>query len=50
MQRSYSELQHEDDITALALAPYGLGPADHVQGGLVGGPRAGWTKNHGDLG
>jgi hypothetical protein len=25
MQRSYSELQHEDDITALALAPYGLG-------------------------
>jgi hypothetical protein len=25
MQQSYSELQHEDDITALALAPYGLG-------------------------
>jgi hypothetical protein len=32
MQRSYSELRHEGDITALALRP---GPADHVQGRLV---------------
>jgi hypothetical protein len=25
MERSYSELQHKDDIAALALVPYGLG-------------------------
>jgi hypothetical protein len=25
MRRSYSGLQHKDDVTALALAPYGLG-------------------------
>ena len=39
MERSYSELQHKDDITALALAPTAW-PADHVQGRLV--PRRGW--------
>jgi hypothetical protein len=35
MQRSYSELQHKDDITALAPFPLRPGPADHVQGRLV---------------
>jgi hypothetical protein len=35
MKRSYSELQHKDDSAAAALRPYGLGPADHVQGRLV---------------
>jgi len=35
MQRSYSELQHADDIIALGLPPYGLGrPAMS---------RAGWS-------
>jgi hypothetical protein len=35
MARSYSELQDKDDITALALGPYGLGRATMS--------RAGWS-------
>jgi len=42
MQRSYSELQHKDDITALAFALYGLGrPAMS---------RAGWSPVGGENG
>jgi hypothetical protein len=42
MQRPYSELQHADDITALALAPYGLGRPTMS--------RAGWSPVGGENG
>jgi hypothetical protein len=46
MQRSYSELQRKDDITALALCPYGLGRATDVQGRLspVAGENGGYNR------
>jgi hypothetical protein len=48
MQRSYSELQHEDDITALALPIYGLGRPTMSRAGWspVGGWRW-WTCGNG---
>jgi hypothetical protein len=46
MWRSYSELQHADDITALALAPYGLGRPTMSRAGWspVGGGNGGHVE------